>query len=314
MYSFHASASAYTEFWNNSYGTVNGETVAKITQRQVWQAFIQESIRMIAAESKIDLEMRDGLSISAKTKQAFAKLGNQGIISLAKDHTCSECTQPYRASSDVHPNIDAAAVVGMDERRNVPPLIQEEENSEDEMMAIDEENIAAPATVNQAQQNQPDDLQDLMDVDVTLDAIPNTTPDTTPKQDVTMAVLDGLVMGPLCCAADNCTAELKNHRGGVFCAHHEAIHGEKCHMHDCPNIKVSPSQACEEHQAQWTAHACAHSRTNLSGIKRMLQRLGESVPWQTAVQGTGVQAHDEAPQPKRDQSHFFSPARLVLLC
>jgi len=60
-------------------------------------------------------------------------------------------------------------------------LIQEEENSEDEMMAIDKENIAAPDAVNQALQNQPDDLQDLMDVDVTLDAIPNTTLDATPK-------------------------------------------------------------------------------------------------------------------------------------
>ena len=44
-------------------------------------------------------------------------------------------------------------------------------------------------------------------------------------------------------------------------------------------------------------------------IKRMLQRPRKSVLWQTAVQGTGVQAHDEAPQPKRDRSHFFSPAR-----
>jgi len=72
MYSFHASASAYTKFWNNSYGALKGETVAKITQCQVWQAFIQESIRMVAAESKINLEIRDGLSISNKTKQAFA--------------------------------------------------------------------------------------------------------------------------------------------------------------------------------------------------------------------------------------------------
>ena len=92
MYSFHASASAYTKFWNNSYGALKGETVAKITQCQVWQAFIQESIRMVAAESKINLEIRDGLSISDKTKQAFAKLGNQGIIPLAKGHTCSKCS------------------------------------------------------------------------------------------------------------------------------------------------------------------------------------------------------------------------------
>ncbi len=115
-----------------------------------------------------------------------------------------------------------------------------------------------------------------------------------------MDVLDGIVMGPLCCAADNCTAELKNHWGGAFCAYHESLHGSKCHMRDCPNAKVSPIQACEEHQTQWRAHVRAHSHANLSGIKRMLQRPGESLPWQTAAQGTGVQAHDEEPQPKKD--------------
>ena len=209
MYSFHASASVYTGFWNSSYGAVNGETVAKITRRQVWQAFIQESIRMVAVESKINLEIRDGLSISDKTKQAFAKLGNQGIIPLAKGHACRECSQPYREPSDVHLNIDAAAVVGMDEQRNVPPLIEEEENSEDGMMAVDEENIPIPATINQALQNPPDNHQDSMDVDITTGAIPDTAPDVGPKRDVTMDVLDGLVMGPLCCAADNCNAELQ---------------------------------------------------------------------------------------------------------
>ena len=309
IYSFHASASAYTEFWNSSYSTVNGETVAKITRRQVWQAFIQESIRMVAAKSKINLEMRDGLSISDKTKQAFAKLGNQGIIPLAKGHACKECSQPYREPSDVPSNIDAAAVVGMDERRNVPPLIEEEENSEDGMMAVDEENIPIPATINQALQNPPDNHQNSMDVDITTGAIPDTAPDVRPKRDVTMDVLDGLVMGPLCCAADNCNAELQNHRGGAFCAHHEALHGSKCRMRDCPNAKVSPTQACEEHQSQWRAHVRAHSRANLSGIKRMLQRPGESLPWQTAARGTGVQAHDEEAQPKKDRSHFFSPSR-----
>ena len=177
MYSFHASASAYTGFWNSSYGAVNGETVAKITRRQVWQAFIQESIRMVAVESKINLEIRDGLSISDKTKQAFAKLGNQGIIPLAKGHTCRECSQPYKELSDVQLNIDAAAVVGMDERQNVPPLIEEEANSEDEMMAVDEENTPVPATINQALQNPPDNHQDSMDVDITTGAIPDTAPD-----------------------------------------------------------------------------------------------------------------------------------------
>ncbi len=54
-------------------------------------------------------------------------------------------------------------------------------------------------------------------------------------------------MGSLCCAADDCTVELKNHRSGAFCAYHESLHGSKCHMRDCPNAKVSPTQACEEH-------------------------------------------------------------------
>jgi hypothetical protein len=90
-------------------------------------------------------------------------------------------------------------------------VIQEEENLEDEMMAIDEENIAAPATINQTLQNPLDDPQDLMDVDVTLDIILDTTLDTRPKRDVTMDVLDGLVIGPLCCAADGCITQLKNH-------------------------------------------------------------------------------------------------------
>ena len=50
------------------------------------------------------------------------------------------------------------------------------------MMDIDEENIATPAAVNQAPQNPPDDLQDLMDVDATSNAIPNTTPDVRPNK------------------------------------------------------------------------------------------------------------------------------------
>lgn len=74
MYSFHVSASAYTEYWNNRFGEVDGEIITKITQRQVWQGSIQESIRMVAAESNTNLTITDGLSISEKTKAAFEKL------------------------------------------------------------------------------------------------------------------------------------------------------------------------------------------------------------------------------------------------
>ncbi|KAF8800503.1 hypothetical protein BYT27DRAFT_7227438 [Phlegmacium glaucopus] len=40
MFSFHASSQAYTQFWNNSFGS----TTTTITLRHVWQAFVQESI------------------------------------------------------------------------------------------------------------------------------------------------------------------------------------------------------------------------------------------------------------------------------
>ncbi len=81
----------------------------------------------------------------------------------------------------MHLNIDAAAVVGMDEQQNVPLLIEEEENSEDEIMAVDEENIPIPATINQALQNPPDNRQNSMDVDMTTGAIPDAAPDVRPK-------------------------------------------------------------------------------------------------------------------------------------
>ena len=54
MYSFHASAAAYCEFWNNSFGTVNTQCSVKITRCQIWQAFVQESIRTISATSEIN--------------------------------------------------------------------------------------------------------------------------------------------------------------------------------------------------------------------------------------------------------------------
>lgn len=293
MYSFHASASAYTEFWNNSYGTINGENSIKITRRQVWQAFIQESIRMVAVESKINLEMTDGMSISEKTKEAFRILGNNGMIQVAKGHACSECTQPYKDISDLWPNINAAAMVGMDENRNVPHLVTEDENPVD----AEAEESLPDLVIDKAAARQPNNSEDSMDVDI------------SPKADMTMDIMDGIVMGPDCCAADDCTEELKNHRGGAFCQYHEHQYASKCRVRDCENTKVNPTQACEEHQAQWKSHVHAHSRTNLSGVRRMLQRPNETQEWQPESRGSGAPAHDEDSPEKKKRAHFFSPAR-----
>ena len=80
MYSFHASASAFMEFWNNSF---HSEHVLKISCWQVWQAFVQESVRSIAATSNINLELQDGLAVDDVTKEAFSLLGMNGIIHVA---------------------------------------------------------------------------------------------------------------------------------------------------------------------------------------------------------------------------------------
>jgi len=80
MYSFHASASAFTEFWNNSFWSVHLGDAKKITRCQIWQSFVQESIHSIAAVSNINVELQDGLAIDDVTKEAFSLLGENGII------------------------------------------------------------------------------------------------------------------------------------------------------------------------------------------------------------------------------------------
>jgi hypothetical protein len=36
----------------------------------IWQAFVQDSLRIIAADSKIDIELNDSLNITEVTTQA----------------------------------------------------------------------------------------------------------------------------------------------------------------------------------------------------------------------------------------------------
>lgn len=100
IYSFHASASAYTDFWNFSFGDMSTDNSFVLSRRHTWQAFIQESVRGLATAKGLHLEALDGLSIDELTKQAFALLGDSGIIRSADQHHCSECTQEYKKRSD----------------------------------------------------------------------------------------------------------------------------------------------------------------------------------------------------------------------
>ena len=160
MYNFHASASAYAEYWNNTFGT---EQIS-ITHPQIWQAFVQQSVHTIAEECGIDAEFDDGLNIKEVTTQAYSLLGENGVIRAADQHECAECTQEYRKTSDVVFD-DPAAVVGMDATDdNIPAMGLNHEEVQVDLPQI-------PVTAD-----------DEMDVD----AIPN----------IKMVVLDGVVMGP----------------------------------------------------------------------------------------------------------------------
>jgi len=139
IYSFHTSAATYTNYWNNTFGQVNLEYSAKLDRRHIWQAFVQESVRTIATDQDVYLELNENLPIDEVTKAAFTFLGQNGVIYAAKSHACGECSQSYR-----------------------PP---ENENS------------------------------DNMDID---------------QADVTMHVVDGIVMGPTHCVFQNCESDLLN--------------------------------------------------------------------------------------------------------
>ena len=239
IYSFHASAAAYTEYWNNSFGTAE----VRVTRRQIWQAFVQESIRTISAASNFHLELKDGLSIEDVTSEAFLHLGDNGFIQVAQEHACSECTQVYKRTADT-----------------ISDSIAEHQSTSE--------------------------------------------PEGAP---VKMIVIDGIVMGPTHCAFDNCTADLDNYRGGAFCANHEIQFGDKCRVRNCQNNKVNTTQACEQHQGQWKKHVQNYSQHNMAGVRRMLQRPNENLPW-SSVQRRDYQPHDQD-LPENQRSNYFRPAR-----
>lgn len=152
MYSFHASASAFTEFWNNSSWSLHGGNAKKITRRQIWQSFVQESMRSIAAVSNINVELQDGLTIDEVTKEAFSLLGENGIIRAADQHACGECTQEYKSAEDMLPNADPAGIVGVDGNRAIPGLVE----------GVNQHQAVAQSP-NQAEQNSANESD--MDVD-----------------------------------------------------------------------------------------------------------------------------------------------------
>lgn len=100
MYSFHASSNTYTQFWNNSFGTIDPANMFKISRKQIWQTFVQHSIRVVSSSTNITFETVPNLAIDDLTQYAFIILGNGGEIPGAREHTCSDCTKPFKEHVD----------------------------------------------------------------------------------------------------------------------------------------------------------------------------------------------------------------------
>ena len=234
MYSFHASASAFMEFWNNSFGKTQQHGFHQFSRRQIWQAFVQESIRTIAASTDMELSVRDNLAIGEVTKEAFSILGENGVIRAADQHACSECTHDYIATtSDTTPTALSAAVVGVDEVEQSSPQ------------------AANSSSSSSSGSTSASTSEDGMDID---------------KAPVKMVVVDGTCFGPKHCAYENCTDDLINYRGAVFCAIHEQTHGAKCRVHNCDNEKIRATQACQQHQQQWKKYMAQHKKQSAPGF------------------------------------------------
>ena len=263
MYDLHASASGWTKFFNDTYGNED----FKISRRHIWAAFVYESIRQVSDASGVEFYIRDISSMDEVTQTAFSTFGNNGIIQSAENHSCDECSQPFRARSDVilNPN-DPSALLGVDN----------------------------PAEDIQSSSNNP------------------TSPDSdsgmnTDVRNVTMVVVDGIVVGTKHCAYDNCTSDLTNYRGGSLCQIHENEFGNRCRVRDCTGTVVAATMACETHQALWKKYKLDHSSGSLAGSKRMLNRHQESLPW-SGRDGREHQPHDQPAPESRRFKHFFGPA------
>jgi len=268
-YSFHASTAAYSEYWTNSFGKNHS---IKIPRQQIWQAFIQESIRSIASALNIIFETNDNLPIAELTSKAYSLLGENGGIRLANGHTCSECTQEYKATANYgSQNNDPAALLGVDDNRPVS--------------ALTGENTNVPRIPNQ----------------------PTNAPPSATNSPVKMVIMDGIVMGPAHCAANNCTAELLSACGEAFCPTHVTQFGNQCRIVGCRNIKVQNTQACSQHQQEWTQHQQSRTKSTLSGVHRMLNHQHENLAWNHSIERP-IQPHDEnAPEVQR--KNYFSSAR-----
>ena len=202
IYHFHGSSSAFAEFWNDTFWSSQKTQSRKITRRQIWHTFLEESMRMVAKSSGVTLEMENGIPIREVTKQAFIQLGDNGVIKCAQNHSCSECTHKYKETADRITGDDPAAVLGVDENHQIPALVGDgaELAIQDAAQARLNAQLAAQARLN---------ADDAMDVDESSQSSSSAeassqSSSTEEASPVTLVVMDGVVMGPTHCAFNDC--------------------------------------------------------------------------------------------------------------
>ncbi|KAJ8695595.1 hypothetical protein PTI98_008185 [Pleurotus ostreatus] len=294
-YSFHASTAAITEFWNYSFVQPSGASFT-LTHRQVWKAFVLESIRLLAGFSNSTMIFMDNLKISELVAAAYLYLGDGGIIRSAVGHSCDECCHAFKDVADVIPNQDdnPAALAGHDENRDVPEYA----------------GPAVAAAVADAE---------AMDVD---NVPANDAPEPAggvalhTNADIRMIVIDGIVMGPRHCAIAGCEAGLLNAQTGVFCKEHEEEMEGCCWMKNCNKNKVGLTQACEDHQEQWRTFRGRYANSSLLGVQRMLRRAQEERQEWLPVGGRAeAPEHDDLAEQEAEQvsgskyNNYFSAPR-----
>ncbi|KAH6873784.1 hypothetical protein BKA70DRAFT_1240949 [Coprinopsis sp. MPI-PUGE-AT-0042] len=107
--SFHASAQAFTEYFNDSYSLTPSSfaslqsTSTLISRRHSWQAFMQESLHMVSGAAGRPLTVALKTSVDLLAKRAYTVLGQGGKLSNAQDHACIDCTQPWRSDAEGDP-------------------------------------------------------------------------------------------------------------------------------------------------------------------------------------------------------------------
>jgi hypothetical protein len=90
---------------------------------------------------------------------------------------------------------------------------------------------------------------------------------------------------------------------------HNEEFGSQCLVRDCTNNRYRDTSACQAHQAEWRNFTKYKTRQTRSGIRRMLQRPGETQPWNPQRRGPNPQHHDDDNEEPPLPSNYFSPAR-----